>query len=360
MVPHTVFWSDNGICISPVLSSAASIVSFDSTFSDTYPSPSPSRSQICPTASETAVPHSADVGAEHTSPPGFSARIKLRNGYATPDGSFIRHDAYFFKDGNVTFLIDGTLYCVHRYFFSRDSVYFSTRFAQLGIRDHEALPTIISIGDTERKDFEALLSVLYPVNFEGHELTYEQWKSVLHLSTRWGFASLRELALRSITPPTSHDQFVLARTYSVDHWVLPALTALCERSLPLSLDEARQMSMEDVVLVATVREEIRGGLLRIGAADIWRHIEVAQARKLSHPVSDHIYRDAQKNDATAQKSDSMDASAVDPNVEVAKTMGVASPSGPQHRSAKEGDTDESDVGRSVSLLPIVVPEMQYE
>ncbi|KAI9429157.1 hypothetical protein H4582DRAFT_1777741, partial [Lactarius indigo] len=168
-----------------------------------------------------------------------------------------RHDTYFFKDGNVTFLVGGTLYCVHRYFFSRDSVYFSTRFAQFNIRDFEALPTIISIDDIERKDFEALLSVLYPANFEAHELSYEQWKSVLHLSTRWGFASLRKLALRSIKPPTPHDQLVLARTYSVDHWVLPTLTALCERTLPLSLDEAQQMSMEDVVLVARVREEIR-------------------------------------------------------------------------------------------------------
>ncbi|KAH9174999.1 hypothetical protein EDB89DRAFT_1815788, partial [Lactarius sanguifluus] len=167
-----------------------------------------------------------------------------------------RHDAYFFKDGNVTFLVDGTLYCVHRYFFSRDSVYFSTRFSQFDIQDHEALPTIIPIDDLERKDFEALLSVLYPANFGAYELTYEQWKSVLHLSTHWGFTSLREFALKSITP-TPHDQLVLARTYSIDHWVLPALTALCERSLPLSLDEAWQMSMGDVILVARVREEIR-------------------------------------------------------------------------------------------------------
>ncbi|KAH9024294.1 hypothetical protein EDB84DRAFT_1580288 [Lactarius hengduanensis] len=140
---------------------------------------------------------------------GFSEGKIPRSGQAIPDDSFIRHDAYFFKDGNVTFLVDGTLYC-------------------LDIRDHEALPTIISIGDVERKDFEALLSVLYPANFEAHELTYEQWKSVLHLSTRWGFASLRKLAIKSIKPPTSHDKFVLARTYSVDHWVLPALTALCK------------------------------------------------------------------------------------------------------------------------------------
>ncbi|KAH9174990.1 hypothetical protein EDB89DRAFT_2140865 [Lactarius sanguifluus] len=95
--------------------------------------------------------------------------------------------------------------------------------------------------------------------FEAHELTYEQWKSVLYLSTRWGFPSLRKHTLNSITPPTSHDQFVPSRTYSVDHWVLPVLTALCKRSWPLCLDAARQMSMEDVVLVAMVREEIRGG-----------------------------------------------------------------------------------------------------
>ncbi|KAH9046664.1 hypothetical protein EDB84DRAFT_1575693 [Lactarius hengduanensis] len=277
---------------------------------------------MSPTASKPPGLHIAYIGAEHTTFLGFSEeRENPGGGHTTPDDSFIRHDAYFFKDGNVTFLVGGTLYC-------------------LGIRDHEALPTIISIGDVERKDFEALLSVLYPTNFEAHELTYEQWKSVLHLSTRWGFASLRKHSLKSITPPTPHDQFVLARTYSVDHWVLPALTALCERSLPLSLDEARQMSTEDVVLVARVREEIRGGVLRVDAADIRYHIEMAQAGKPSHPVGDDIHWDAQKNEATGQKSDSTVASPIDPNVEaeIAETTGVALPSGPQQRGMKEGDT----------------------
>jgi hypothetical protein len=59
--------------------------------------------------------------------------------------------------------VDGTLYCVHRYFFSRDSVRLSTKFSQLDVRDHEPLSTIISLGDVERKDFEAFLSVLYPM-----------------------------------------------------------------------------------------------------------------------------------------------------------------------------------------------------
>ncbi|KAF8270190.1 hypothetical protein EI94DRAFT_1798413 [Lactarius quietus] len=273
MASRIVSWSDNDICLSPVPSSTASIVSFDSTFSDK----DPSYWQMTP-AAEALRLSSAEFGDKGTSPPRFSEEGRTpRGGHATLDESFVRHDEYFFKDGNVTFLIDGTLYCVHRYFFSRDSVYFSTRFAQLGIRDHEALPTIISISGIERNDFEALLSVLYPTNFEAHKLTYEQWRSVLHLSTRWGFASLRKLALKSINPPTPHDQLLLARTYSVEHWVLPALTALCSRTMPLSLDEARQMSIEDVILVATVREEIRGCALRVDAADIPHHLAKAEA-----------------------------------------------------------------------------------
>ncbi len=200
-------------------------------------------------------------------------------------------------------------------------------------------------------------------NFEAHELTYEQWKSVLHLSTRWSFASLRKLALKSIKPPTSHDQFVLARTYSVDHWVLPALTALYERTLPLSLDEARQMSMEDVILVATVREEIRGGALRVDAADIRRHVEVAQVGKLNRLMGNDVYWDRPKSGSTGQESDSTMTSAVNPSVELEDAMAVgvtvASPSGLQQKATKKGDTHESGVERSVSLLRVAL-EMQGE
>ncbi|KAI9441603.1 hypothetical protein H4582DRAFT_1933712 [Lactarius indigo] len=175
--------------------------------------------------------------------------------------------------------VDGFLFCVHRYFFSRDTVYFSTRFAQLGVRGHEASSTIVSLGDVEREDFEAFLSVLYPEKFEEHDLSYEQWRSVLRLSTRWGFDSLRKLAVRSIRPPTTSDRLLLARTYAVDHWVVPALTALCERTAPLNLDEARGMNIEDVVLVASVREDIRSKAIRSGvsAADISLYVEAMQA-----------------------------------------------------------------------------------
>ena len=113
-------------------------------------------------------------------------------------------------------------------------------------------------------------------DFEGNQFSYEEWKSVLHLSTRWGFASIRRLALGSIEPPTSHDRLLLARTYSVDDWVVPALSALCERTTPLSLSEARQMSIEDIVLVSTVREDIRSNALQVDSAGIALRVEAEQ------------------------------------------------------------------------------------
>ena len=102
--------------------------------------------------------------------------------------------------------------------------------------NHEPLPTIILLGDIETKDFDAFLSILYPEyvlwtviyrptyqgvsvgsDFEGNDFFYEEWKSALHLSTHWGFTSIRRLALGSINPLTAHDRLLLACTYSVDN-----------------------------------------------------------------------------------------------------------------------------------------------
>ncbi len=123
------------------------------------------------------------------------------------------------------------------------------------------------------------------------------------------------------------------------------------------------MRVEDVILVATVREDIRGGALQIDAADIPHHVEVAQAGKLNRPVGKDVYWDGPKSGCTGQESDSTMTSGVNPGVEAedAVAMGatVASPSGPQQRATKEGDTHESDVEHSVSLLRVVL-EMQGE
>jgi hypothetical protein len=175
MAPHIVSWGPgwNEVKISqaPIVSSAdtLSVIPIESLLSDPCTKP----------------PIILDAWRARTLQPGASFLGVGTGESETPDGSrqksedsFPRHSKYFFKDGNVTFLVrlvvwpsplftdklqvDGFLYRVHLYFFCRDSVYFSTRFAQLGVRDHEASSIIVSLGDVECKDFEAFLSVLYP------------------------------------------------------------------------------------------------------------------------------------------------------------------------------------------------------
>ena len=103
MAHRVVSWSDNELCTSPVLSSAASIVSFDSTFSDTE-----SDWKMSLTASEARLP-SAGFEAKHADLPKFLEESTSRGRHTMPDKSFVRHDRYFFKDGNVTFLVCGLL-----------------------------------------------------------------------------------------------------------------------------------------------------------------------------------------------------------------------------------------------------------
>jgi hypothetical protein len=150
---------------------------------------------------------------------------------------------------------------------------------------------------------------------------------VLHLSTRWDFTSIRRLALNNIQPPTPYDRLLLARTYSVDDWVIPSLSALCERRAPLGLDEARQMDIEDVVLVATVREDIRTHALQIDTAEIPRRVEAAQAGKLVH----------------------VDSVGISPAVPTSGAVEQASSSVDQKQASKDQDTEKSGNEVPVSL-----------
>ena len=163
---------------------------------------------------------------------------------------------------------------------------------------------------------------------------------MLHLSTRWDFASLRKLALKSINPPTPHDQLVLARTYSVEHWVLPALTALCSRTLPLSLEEAQQMGMEDVILVATAREEIRGGALRVDVADIPRIVKTKAKAELAKLEAETMTKAGAETKAKAEASTKAEAETREEHEAGAKAKAEAEAREKAEAEARE--TQEAD------------------
>jgi len=227
----------------------------------------------------------------NTAPSGLSSEI-LRGSTSSPSlglpdestntktsqstqlGTFTQHKRFFFEDGNITFLVDGILYRVHRYFLCRDSKIFMTRLSRLAAQEGSSRLPVISLENVKSKDFDAFLSVLYPLNFnalEGH--SFEELSSILDLSTRWGFTSIRYMAIRCIEPPTPHERLILGRKHGVDEWIPVALQELCERPQPLTPDEARLMDFEDVVLVGSVREKVRNQALTMDSAGIRDCIE---------------------------------------------------------------------------------------
>jgi hypothetical protein len=109
--------------------------------------------------------------------------------------------------------------------------------------------------------------------------TFEQWSAILNLSTRWGFTSIRDLAIRSISPPDPLKKLLLARKNNIDMWIQPALLELCMRRQPLSLEEARLMDFDDVILIGSVRQTARLSTLTVEGTGIMNCIQAWQRRE---------------------------------------------------------------------------------
>ena len=109
--------------------------------------------------------------------------------------------------------------------------------------------------------------------------TFEEWSAILNLSTRWGFTSIRDLAIRCINPHDPLKKLLLARKNKIDMWIQPALLGLCLRPQPLSVEEARLMDFEDVILVGSVRQTARSSTLTVDGTGIMNCIQAWQSRE---------------------------------------------------------------------------------
>jgi len=102
MATRLVSWSGNEHTVSPGLSKTPSMVSFDSTLSDIE------------IPGVQGAHHAAGARVQYGSsqviePSGTRTYTpaSMYPGAGATDGPFVRHHRYFFKDGNVTFLVRG-------------------------------------------------------------------------------------------------------------------------------------------------------------------------------------------------------------------------------------------------------------
>lgn len=172
---------------------------------------------------------------------------------SVPDLS--KHEIFFFPDGNITFIVEDTLYCLYRHMFLRHSPVFVAEF----IPDDSEDDGPIELDGVKRHAFDNFLSILYPSNFAKSDVEgVEGWATVLHLSTLWGFKSIRELAIRSLaTIGSCVDKVVFGHKYDVEEFLLPGYTELCQRDKSLTFEEGRRIGLKYVITIAHARQELQ-------------------------------------------------------------------------------------------------------
>ncbi|THH21541.1 hypothetical protein EW146_g57 [Bondarzewia mesenterica] len=175
----------------------------------------------------------------------------------------LRHNKFYFDDGNVTFLVEDTLYRVHRSLFTRHSKLFVDEF--FPDESEDGADTLQGNTIPIALDECCTCVVLYEIitrtyrSFRKHDVEgVSGWATVLHLATRWGFDSIRELAITSLTPIASPiDKVVFGHRYQVENWLMPGYTNLCARKESLTMDESRRLGLANVVMIANARQEIQ-------------------------------------------------------------------------------------------------------
>ena len=88
-------------------------------------------------------------------------------------------------------------------------------------------------------------------------LTKDQWEHVLKLSSMWDFDIIRDKAIaelaRLVRDPVS--RIVLARAFSISHWIEPALISLAQQDT-LSPAELEQLGWAMAAKLMQVRESV--------------------------------------------------------------------------------------------------------
>ncbi|KZP05983.1 hypothetical protein FIBSPDRAFT_805333 [Athelia psychrophila] len=179
-------------------------------------------------------------------PPAVQGNIDL-------EAKATRHSHYYFKDGNVVFLIEKVLYNVHRYFFERDSAHFRSILESVQGADEQ---NPIALPDVSCSDFDEFLAILYPTDFRRPtEKTTAKWTSILHFAAKWGFESIQLLAIDSLTATAIPvDKIVLGRRYGISDWLPGAYEAVCTRADPLTVEEGMKLGVEDIIRISAARQ----------------------------------------------------------------------------------------------------------
>jgi len=177
-----------------------------------------------------------------------------------------RHEEYYFDDGSVILLVDGTLFRVHRYYFTRESQIFADMFSlppceasgSSGTREGQSDSSPIEIPGVAKQEMESFLGFVYFGMHDEHAPTLESWVALLAFSTRFVCDKIRARSIRELEAIQSRvdpiERVVLAVRHNIPHWLSGAYQELCQRQDSLSEDEGERLGLSTVIKLMRARE----------------------------------------------------------------------------------------------------------
>ncbi|KAH8996797.1 hypothetical protein EDB92DRAFT_1530037 [Lactarius akahatsu] len=131
---------------------------------------------------------------------------ELLSAMCNPDNRpTVRHQIYFFPDGDIMIRVEDTVFCIHTYFLTRESNRFRLMFISTvpcrRCREppgtSESNPLVLR--DATSEAFADLLWVFYnPEYFNYSGATLEKWKRILALAQQWGFVQVEKLCVQEL------------------------------------------------------------------------------------------------------------------------------------------------------------------
>jgi len=167
------------------------------------------------------------------------------------------HPTLYIRDDMVRVQVEDVLFRIPLFYLTDQSPYFKRLFE---VNPAAAERLVLSDEDVNADAFANFIQVLRtPLGTPPPTIqSLAQWTDILHLSSKWEVSTLRTAAIEAILPLASAvDKIVLSRAYDIPEWLQGAFTDVLCREEDLTIEEARRLSLEDVIAIARGRREAR-------------------------------------------------------------------------------------------------------
>ncbi|KIK69196.1 hypothetical protein GYMLUDRAFT_67867 [Collybiopsis luxurians FD-317 M1] len=179
-----------------------------------------------------------------------------------------RSSTFFLTGGDLHLVVKEMRFRVHSYFFTRESQHFKQRLAISETFDLQgngsSLGSAIVLDDYDitPEEFESFLKVFYNPKYYFYDLDrpHEEWAAILKLSNLWGFANVKELAIRELEKLDISlvDRIVLYQDNDVDADLrVPLYVELASREATLTHEESSRLGFRTAIVIFQARERLR-------------------------------------------------------------------------------------------------------